>query len=65
MSEKVYSVPAEWASRAWVDDQKYQAMYKRSVEDRRLSYTLTNALSIGSVGAAALGGSLIVVSFAK
>ena len=33
MSEKVYAVPAEWASRAWVDEQKYQAMYKRSVED--------------------------------
>jgi len=33
MSEKVYAVPAEWAARAWVDEQKYQAMYKRSVED--------------------------------
>ncbi len=33
MSEKIYAVPAEWASRAWVDEQKYQAMYKRSVED--------------------------------
>ena len=33
MSEKVYAVPAEWASRAWVDEQKYQSMYKRSVED--------------------------------
>ncbi|MEQ1647839.1 MAG: acetate--CoA ligase [Hyphomicrobiaceae bacterium] len=33
MTEKIYNVPAEWASRAWVDDAKYQAMYKRSVED--------------------------------
>jgi len=33
MSDKVYAVPAEWAARAWVDDQKYHAMYKRSVED--------------------------------
>ncbi|MEZ5818203.1 MAG: acetate--CoA ligase [Hyphomicrobiaceae bacterium] len=33
MSDKVYAVPAEWAARAWVDEQKYQAMYKRSVED--------------------------------
>ncbi|HRD78010.1 MAG TPA: acetate--CoA ligase [Hyphomicrobiaceae bacterium] len=33
MSEKTYAVPAEWASRAWVDQQTYQAMYKRSVED--------------------------------
>ncbi|MGD9804380.1 MAG: acetate--CoA ligase [Hyphomicrobiaceae bacterium] len=33
MSDKVYAVPAEWAARAWVDNQKYQAMYKRSIED--------------------------------
>jgi acetyl-CoA synthetase len=33
MSEKVYNVPAEWAARAWVDNQKYLAMYKHSVED--------------------------------
>ena len=33
MSDKTYAVPAEWQSRAWIDDQKYQAMYKRSVED--------------------------------
>ncbi len=33
MSDKIYTVPAEWAARAWVDDQKYQAMYKRSVQD--------------------------------
>ncbi len=33
MSDKVYAVPAEWAARAWVDGQAYQAMYKRSVED--------------------------------
>src|SRR5262249_59808590 len=33
MSDKVYSVPAEWASRAFINDAKYQAMYKRSVEE--------------------------------
>ena len=34
MSEvHVYDVPAEWAKRAWVDDAKYQEMYKRSVDD--------------------------------
>jgi acetyl-CoA synthetase len=33
MSDKVYNVPAEWAARAWVDNQKYLAMYKHSVED--------------------------------
>ncbi|HWB46225.1 MAG TPA: acetate--CoA ligase [Hyphomicrobiaceae bacterium] len=33
MTDKVYNVPAEWASRAWVNNEKYQAMYKRSVED--------------------------------
>ena len=33
MSDKVYNVPAEWASRAWLDNEKYLAMYKRSVED--------------------------------
>ena len=26
-------VPAEWASRAFIDNEKYLAMYKRSVED--------------------------------
>jgi acetyl-CoA synthetase len=33
MSEKIYNVAAEWTSRAWVDNAKYLAMYKRSVED--------------------------------
>jgi acetyl-CoA synthetase len=34
MSEdKIYNVPAEWSARAWVDNQKYLAMYKSSVED--------------------------------
>jgi len=33
MSEKVYSVPAEWAARAYLDNGKYLAMYKRSLED--------------------------------
>ncbi|HEX2255285.1 MAG TPA: acetate--CoA ligase [Afifellaceae bacterium] len=30
---KIYPVPAEWASRAFIDEAKYQAMYRRSVED--------------------------------
>ncbi len=33
MTEAIYPVPAEWASRAWLDDAKYKALYKRSVED--------------------------------
>jgi acetyl-CoA synthetase len=33
MSEKVYTVPAEWAARAYLDNEKYLAMYKRSLED--------------------------------
>ncbi|MFZ0851427.1 MAG: acetate--CoA ligase [Hyphomicrobiaceae bacterium] len=36
MSDKLYSVPAEWTSRAWVDNSKYLAMYKRSIEDPNL-----------------------------
>ncbi len=33
MSEKIYPVPAEWASRAWVDAVKYQELYQRSISD--------------------------------
>ena len=33
MSEKIYPVPADAKARAYVDDAKYQEMYKRSVED--------------------------------
>jgi acetyl-CoA synthetase len=33
MSEKTYNVPAEWATRAWVDNTKYLQMYKRSLDD--------------------------------
>ena len=33
MSEKIYAVPPEWAGRAFVDDAKYQEMYKRSIAD--------------------------------
>jgi acetyl-CoA synthetase len=33
MSEKIYPVSAEWASRAFVDDAKYKAMYEQSVKD--------------------------------
>ncbi len=32
-TEKIYEVPNEWASRAWVDDATYLAMYKRSLSD--------------------------------
>ncbi len=33
MSDKIYNVPAEWAGRAFINNEKYMAMYKRSVED--------------------------------
>ena len=34
MSEvKVHPVPAEWKTRAYIDNDKYLAMYKRSVDD--------------------------------
>jgi acetyl-CoA synthetase len=33
MSEKIYPVPAEWAKRAWIDDELYRHMYQRSVDD--------------------------------
>jgi acetyl-CoA synthetase len=33
MSEQIYEVPAEWSSRAYVDDAKYLAMYERSIKD--------------------------------
>jgi acetyl-CoA synthetase len=33
MADKMYAVPSEWSAKAWVDNEKYQAMYKRSVED--------------------------------
>ncbi len=36
MSDKVYNVPAEWASRAFLNNDKYLAMYKRSVDDPNL-----------------------------
>ncbi len=32
MSEKLYPVTADWASRAYVDEAKYQAMYEASVK---------------------------------
>ena len=32
-NEKVYNVPFEWESRAWVDNTKYLAMYQQSVDD--------------------------------
>ena len=33
MSEKIYEVPSEWKSRAYIDDAKYQEMYARSIKD--------------------------------
>src|SRR5690606_24479336 len=33
MSETVYNVPAEWTARAFLDNEKYLEMYRRSVED--------------------------------
>jgi acetyl-CoA synthetase len=33
MSDKAYAVTPEWASRAWLDDAKYEALYERSVKD--------------------------------
>ncbi len=32
-SEKIYDVPAKWASNAWVDAGTYGSMYQRSVDD--------------------------------
>src|SRR3954454_10360620 len=33
MSEKIYDVTAEWKSRAYLDEAKYQEMYARSIKD--------------------------------
>ncbi|WP_072396177.1 acetate--CoA ligase [Hyphomicrobium sp. CS1GBMeth3] len=33
MSDKIYPVPPAWASRAWLDNAKYKALYERSVTD--------------------------------
>lgn len=33
MSDKIYDVPADWATRAYVDDAKYQEMYAHSIKD--------------------------------
>ena len=33
MSDKIYDVPAEWTTRAFVDDAKYNEMYARSISD--------------------------------
>jgi acetyl-CoA synthetase len=33
MSDKIYAVPAEWKSRAYVNEAKYKEMYARSVKD--------------------------------
>ena len=36
MSEKIYNVPAEWAGRAFLNNEKYLSLYKRSVDDPNL-----------------------------
>jgi acetyl-CoA synthetase len=33
MPDKVYNVPAEWTSRAFVDNERYLELYQRSLED--------------------------------
>ncbi len=33
MSDKIYEVPAEWKTRAYADERKYQDMYARSLKD--------------------------------
>ena len=33
MTDKVYPVPSEWARRAWINADRYEHLYKRSVED--------------------------------
>ncbi len=33
MDSKVYDVPAEWAQRAYINDEKYKAEYARSISD--------------------------------
>ncbi len=33
MSEKIYPVPTEWESRAFIDNAKYKEMYARSISD--------------------------------
>ena len=33
MSEKIYDVPAQWKTRAYIDAAKYQEMYARSLKD--------------------------------
>ena len=33
MTDKTYPIPAEWASRAWIDERGYSEAYRRSVTD--------------------------------
>src|SRR5437773_3196172 len=33
MSEKIYEISPAWASRGFINDAKYQEMYKRSIAD--------------------------------
>ena len=33
MSDELFPVPADFATKAWVDEAKYKAMYEKSVKD--------------------------------
>ncbi len=33
MTDTIYNIPAEWKSKAWVDNEKYLSLYKRSIDD--------------------------------
>src|SRR5690606_30371939 len=31
--EKIYPVPEDWAKRAWIDQARYEALYRQSIDD--------------------------------
>ena len=31
--DTIHDVPADWAAKAWIDNEKYLAMYQRSLDD--------------------------------
>ena len=33
MTVKTYPVPAEWSSSAWINEEKYRALYEQSIRD--------------------------------
>ena len=47
-TEKGYGVPADWKSRAWLDEAKYQEMYARSIATRTASGPSRPSASTGS-----------------